>query len=119
MSPPRPAAATLRPGHRPHDELTELAADADDARGDVRRSLELAERWGKRLPAPGQGRTAHLWEALATLGAVDLTVARVVEPHLDALAILGAAARAGPGECGRPRVPASASGRSRRKTATP
>lgn len=89
MSPSRPTAATLRPGRRPHDELTELAADAHDARGDVRRSLALAERWGKRLPAPGQGRTAHLWEALATLGAVDLTVARVVEPHLDALAILG------------------------------
>jgi len=89
MSPPRPVAATLRPGRRPHDELTELAADTDDARGDVRRSLELAEQWGRRLPAPGKGRTAHLWEALATLGAVDLTVARVVEPHLDALAILG------------------------------
>ena len=29
-----------------------------------------------------------LWELLATLGAADLTVARVVEPHLDALAIL-------------------------------
>jgi alkylation response protein AidB-like acyl-CoA dehydrogenase len=89
MPAPRPTAATLRPGHRPHDELTELAADAGDARGDVRRALELAERWGRRLPAPGRGRTAHLWEALATLGAVDLTVARVVEPHLDALAILG------------------------------
>jgi alkylation response protein AidB-like acyl-CoA dehydrogenase len=89
MSLPRPAAATLRPGQRPHDELTELAADAGDARGDVRRSLELADRWGKRLPAPGAGRTVHLWEALATLGATDLTVARVVEPHLDALAILG------------------------------
>ena len=34
------------------------------------------------------GATPLLWEALATLGAVDLTVARVVEPHLDALAIL-------------------------------
>ncbi|MGV8858652.1 acyl-CoA dehydrogenase [Rhodoglobus sp.] len=29
-----------------------------------------------------------LWSALATIGAVDLTVARAVEPHLDALAIL-------------------------------
>lgn len=88
MSPPRPAAATLRPGTRAPVELNELAAEAGAARGDVRRSLELAERWGTRLPAPGQGRTAHLWEALATLGAVDLTVARAVEPHLDALAIL-------------------------------
>ena len=89
MPVPRPTAATLRPGHRPHDELTELAADAGDARGDVRRALDLAQRWGRRLPAPGRGRTVRLWEALATLGAVDLTVARVVEPHLDALAILG------------------------------
>jgi hypothetical protein len=89
MSLPRPAAATLRPGRRPHDELTELADDAGDARGDVRRSLELAARWGKRPPAPGAGRTGHLWEALATLTAVDLTVARVVKPHFDALAILG------------------------------
>ena len=89
MSPTPPAAATLRPGQVPDDELSALAADAADARGDVRRALDLAQRWGKQLPAPGQGRTAHLWAALATLGAVDLTVARVVEPHLDALAILG------------------------------
>ncbi|WP_215423619.1 hypothetical protein, partial [Escherichia coli] len=32
-----------------------------------------------------------LWEALATLGAADLTAARVVEPHLDALAVLAQA----------------------------
>ena len=102
MSLPRPLAATLRPGHRPPDELAELAADADDARGDVRRALDLAERWGERLPAPGRGSTARLWEALATLGAVDLTVARAVEPHLDALAILGEPAPAA-GASGRPR----------------
>ncbi|GAA4703601.1 acyl-CoA dehydrogenase [Nocardioides conyzicola] len=88
MTPPLPSAATLRPGHLPDDELTTLAVEADAARGDVRRALELAQRWGQRLPAPGHGRTTHLWEALATLGAVDLTVARAVEPHLDALAIL-------------------------------
>src|SRR6478735_5008489 len=84
----RPTAATLRPGHHPDGELSALAAEADEARGDVRRALDLAQRWGERLPAPGRGRTVRLWEALATLGAVDLTVARVVEPHLDALAIL-------------------------------
>jgi alkylation response protein AidB-like acyl-CoA dehydrogenase len=88
MPPPQPVAATLRPGRLADAALMTLAAEAEDARGDVRRALELAERWGGRLPAPGQGRTTHLWEALATLGAVDLTVARAVEPHLDALAIL-------------------------------
>jgi alkylation response protein AidB-like acyl-CoA dehydrogenase len=88
---PRPAAVTLCAGERGDEELSDLAADADHVRGDVHRALDLAGQWGKRLPTPGQGSTALLWEALATLGAVDLTVARVVEPHLDALAILGAA----------------------------
>lgn len=43
------------------------------------------------LPVPGSGQTARLWSALASLGAADLTAARVVEPHLDALAILAEA----------------------------
>ncbi|WP_133059038.1 MULTISPECIES: acyl-CoA dehydrogenase [unclassified Nocardioides] len=88
MPPHRTAAVTLGPGDRADATLTALAADADDARGDVPRALELAVRWGTKLSAPGRGHTRPLWEALATLGAVDLTVARVVEPHLDALAIL-------------------------------
>lgn len=40
------------------------------------------------LPFPGEGRTLELWELLASLAAVDLSSARVLEPHLDALAIL-------------------------------
>lgn len=55
---------------------------------DVSAALDLAARWGAGLPRPGQGATAALWSALATIAAVDLQVARVVEPHLDALAIL-------------------------------
>ncbi|GAB3666406.1 acyl-CoA dehydrogenase family protein [Nocardioides korecus] len=66
---------------------TEAAASGDG----VTASLRLAEALGGRLPLPGQGSTQLLWEALATLGAVDLTVARVVEPHLDACAILAEA----------------------------
>ncbi len=58
------------------------------AAGDVPAALELARTLGESLPTPGSGRTAHLWSVLATLGAADLTVARVLEPHLDALAIL-------------------------------
>ena len=88
MSPPRPTVVTLCPDLDDDPQLAALVADADDARGDVRRALEVAERWGPRLPPPGRGRTALLWSALATLGSVDLTVARVLEPHLDALAIL-------------------------------
>lgn len=37
---------------------------------------------------PGDGRTVEYLSTLATLGAVDATLARVVEPHLDAHAIL-------------------------------
>lgn len=40
---------------------------------------------------PGAGATARLWETLATVAAADLAVARAVEPHLDARAILAQA----------------------------
>lgn len=62
---------------------------------DVRPALALARELGRELPTPGGGETLRLWESLATLGAVDLTVARVVEPHLDALAIIAEASRDG------------------------
>ncbi|MET1059169.1 MAG: acyl-CoA dehydrogenase [Nocardioides sp.] len=62
--------------------------EAVAAAGDPRRALVLAHELGARLPTPGHGETAALWSALAGLGATDLTVARAVEPHLDALAIL-------------------------------
>ncbi len=55
---------------------------------DVDASLELARAWGQEAPVPGRGCTAQLWTRMATLASVDLTAARVVEPHLDALAIL-------------------------------
>ena len=46
-----------------------------------------------RIPHPGTGSTRARWAALATLGAADLTVARALEPHLDAIAILAEAGR--------------------------
>ncbi len=54
-------------------------------------ALALARVWAPRLPLPGAGRTLELWEALATVAAVSLSVARAVEPHLDARAILAEA----------------------------
>ena len=60
----------------------------DAARGLVTAGID-------RIPTPGGGSTRGRWAALATLGAVDLTVARALEPHLDALAILGEAGRPG------------------------
>ena len=55
----------------------------------------LAAEIGGRTPRPAEGSTIVLWEVMASLGAADLTVARVLEPHLDALAILHEAWRVG------------------------
>ena len=46
------------------------------------------------LPLPGAGATGQRHEALLQLGRMDLSVARIVEAHTDAIAIL---AEAGPG----------------------
>lgn len=73
------------------DGLDDLAARASAAAGDVPAALELALDLGRQLPQPGSGDTTRLWSALATVAAADLTVARVLEPHLDAVAILAQA----------------------------
>ncbi|WP_086825068.1 acyl-CoA dehydrogenase family protein [Allokutzneria sp. NRRL B-24872] len=46
------------------------------------------------LPLPGGGQTAHRWAALAAWGRRDLTLARLGEGHVDAVAILAEAGRA-------------------------
>lgn len=60
------------------------------APGDV---LAWAAEVGTSVPLPGAGLTRQRWEWLATLGAWDQVQARVVEPHLDARAILAEAGR--------------------------
>ena len=64
---------------------------AREAAGDPQAALVLAGRFADALPLPGAGSTAQLWEGLARLGMIDLTVARAIEPHLDARAILAEA----------------------------
>ncbi|GIM62611.1 acyl-CoA dehydrogenase [Planomonospora venezuelensis] len=92
-----PRAAEVRPvevGRTSSDQrrgLLELGQRAHAAAGDVQAALALARDHGARLPLPGYGGTALLWSALATVAAVDMTVARVLEPHLDAHAILAQA----------------------------
>ena len=89
-----PAAAAPRPVRvgdtTPEQErrLAHLWATAHEGAGDVPAALTLARDHGTHLPRPGTGSTAFLWSALATVAAADLTVARVLEPHLDAHAIL-------------------------------
>ncbi len=69
------------------EHLDEVAARASVAADDVPASLALARDLGGGAPSPGSGHTRELWELLATVASADLTTARVLEPHLDALAI--------------------------------
>ncbi|MCS5724220.1 SAM-dependent methyltransferase, partial [Herbiconiux sp. CPCC 203406] len=98
----RPGAVTLEPGQVRRllvspaivsPGLEELFDEAERARDDagpaaVGLALELATLVARRVPRPGRGSTALYLETLATLAAADVTVARVVEPHLDAAMIL-------------------------------
>jgi alkylation response protein AidB-like acyl-CoA dehydrogenase len=61
------------------------------AAGDVPALLALAGEAGNSWPKPGQGRTALLWELLASVASVDVAAGRIFEPHLDAQAILAQA----------------------------
>ncbi|WP_157079025.1 acyl-CoA dehydrogenase [Herbiconiux solani] len=76
-----------------YDEAVAIGVRADAPGGSasdddiVDPALALASRLGATTPRPTTGMAGYL-EALATLGSADVTVARIVEPHLDALAIL-------------------------------
>ena len=58
--------------------------------GELRRMLAAGEL---DLPLPGAGRTADRWAALAAWGGRDLSLARLAEGHVDAVAILAEAGR--------------------------
>lgn len=74
-------------GHRRRDAVTPVP----ELVGDVRSTIAWAAGVGLSAPRPGEGETAELWGMLADVAAADVGVARVLEPHLDALAILSQA----------------------------
>ncbi|MBF4623328.1 PIG-L family deacetylase [Clavibacter sp. VKM Ac-2872] len=89
----RLASGAVPPGQDPDGTAVALvrqalAATPPGSGWTTERALELAVALGESGARPGAGGTADLWEALATLAAADLGIARTVEPHLDALAIL-------------------------------
>ena len=72
-------------------------ADACASSGqDIGAAVRVAEKYGRLLPQPGGGQTASRWAALAAAGERNLTAARVLEAHSDALAILAEAGQATP-----------------------
>ncbi len=75
------------------DAISPLLSAAQAAVGDVPALLDLAKEAAATAPTPGEGRTAFLWEILASVTAVDVAAGRVLEPHLDAAAILAQAGR--------------------------
>ena len=99
-----PSAVRLTDGPRNSDDrgwpagldaLAAAAARCAAERDPVDAAGGLVTAGADRIPHPGAGETRARWSALATLGAVDLTVARALEPHLDALAILTEAGLSG------------------------
>ncbi|RKR74844.1 acyl-CoA/acyl-ACP dehydrogenase [Frondihabitans australicus] len=77
----RVALAPGEPGPVTARALDALPETVDDA-------LDLGKALGPLRPFVGLGGSLDVWEALATLGAHDLGVARAIEPHVDALTIL-------------------------------
>lgn len=67
-----------------------------NAIANVEASAQRAVEIARDAPLPGSGQTRRLWELLASLGALDLTTARIIEPHLDAMAIFAEAGEPAP-----------------------
>ena len=66
------------------------APEASPVAVELRRMLAAGEL---DLPLPGAGNTAARWAALAAWGARDLSLARLAEGHVDAVAVLAEAGR--------------------------
>lgn len=89
-----PRAVRISSSETELDTLGPLLSAAHAASGDVPALLDLARTAAGTAPLPGAGRTALLWETLASVTAVDVAAGRIFEPHLDAAAIIGQAAAA-------------------------
>ena len=87
LADPTRVEGTIEP---PIERELDAAAAAVDGHSD--RGIRLAAGVGRWLPQPGSGSTALRWRSLTALGAGDLTAARIVEAHTDAVAILAEAA---------------------------
>lgn len=96
MTPPHRPWQAVRISSSP-EQLTELDATLEAmaaAVGDVPALLAAAHQAGRFAPKPGEGQTARLWELLASVAAIDVAAGRILEPHLDAGAILSQAGAA-------------------------
>ncbi|ANP71256.1 acyl-CoA dehydrogenase [Cryobacterium arcticum] len=81
------AGVTAAGPHEPGSPAA-VAAAAWAVDGDAGRAIRFAVDTAPLLPQPGAGQTPLLFDALASAAAADLTAARVLEAHTDALTIL-------------------------------
>lgn len=93
---PGPGAVSISSPDADLEALRPLLSAAQAASGDVPALLDLAQAAAETAPKPGEGRTALLWEILASVTAVDVAAGRALEPHLDAAAIFSQAHDADP-----------------------
>ncbi|KRE81751.1 hypothetical protein [Arthrobacter sp. Soil763] len=91
QDPGRPRAVRISSAPEDLARLQPLLEAAEAGVGDVPALLALATEAGTTTPKPGSGGTAFLWETLASVTAVDTAAGRILEPHLDAAAILAQA----------------------------
>lgn len=75
--------------------LVRSAEGVDGFGVDVPATLAWVAEVGSTLPLPGHGDTAELWHALAAVATLDVGAARILEPHVDARAILDQAGASG------------------------
>lgn len=91
MTPPT-STPTSPPVLGPDSIAGRWADEIDAARGvdadDLAAVLPWIARIGRAAPDPGTGRTRDLWELVAGIAEVDVALARMLEPHLDARAVL-------------------------------
>ncbi|MHB8505944.1 MAG: acyl-CoA dehydrogenase [Acidimicrobiales bacterium] len=102
----------MTPGRRPEgllaaddtadDTADRMAEDAARTAGgavDIEAVLAFVERSAPLLPLPGGRDTITRWDRLARVAAADLTAARALEAHADAVAILAEAGAEAPKGC--------------------
>lgn len=71
-----------------HSSLLDQLPPPPASEENLDRVLEWMVEVGRVAPVAGSGQTEALWDLLAGTAAQDVTTARVLEPHLDALSIL-------------------------------
>jgi len=89
------APAALGGGRGASAELASSAGLVGGLGTDLAATLAWVAEVAPLLPLPGTGATEDLWYALADAATLDVAAARMLEPHLDALAIFDQARTSG------------------------